>query len=995
MSSGTIIITSPTKVLASPRKALSNITNISVDQAILEDVFIDIVEDLSITGRHQETLNVTNSSGLETTLSDASSSRQSTEPGTPDTESEGNTGSTSTTSKPSLSQIREDVEIIEESTEIIIDNSYKTSWVIGALKRYRGALKFTIQDHYRNNPCYVNPNAWELFMADHAFLFPASDQLLMTQWPVIAKSIITVAEMYKKRSKLIENILIENSETTTNAHTQNLALALVPAILVALAKSLKSIGRTWKPTAQEMSDSFLLQVPTLAELESKRTTYEDMLRSHNEPVQPYAILVGTLRRADYSYAVVNNHVYSMSSPLHAIDLCFKVYKIMRVGFSKLSFDAYKFLALHVYKNNEGSYNTNVGSLSELLGGRDLKRNLDLREFSLLKHIIDGSRQPFEAFSTEKKRFAIFREESILNDPEQFKIGERAIQKFLPGATRASLTFEPVFAVHIPLMRSLQIFFQVPGVYEAAKAYIAELDQGKTITNYRQGLTWQKFYSQFAAQHEDYFDLEVFIDDLQTGNGMGSAAGVQKLCGVFARCPSLPPHLVNKMYSIFATTIFYSRHREEFGNQCVFCKLIEELGILHDEGLRIVINGEEKTLFFALTQLIGDNLALNCTCGFSKSFTATHYCRCCTATANECKALTREVPALVRTHEAYDSAFQNRIINELHPHQGVIEKCEFNKAPIFKIGNNHYGDVMHDIGEGVCDYTLGGVLYNLINKDECFTIDDFNKRLEDFDFGPHETNIPRKIKFQKCKDKKKRGKQGKIRLKQSAAEMLCLTRNLGLIIGDLVPEDNENWKLYLKLRQIVDIVTAPSFTQYDSTRLEYLVSKHNELYIRKVGPLKPKMHFMTHYPRLMLENGPLINSWGMPFERKNKELKTEVDCETRAYFAGVEVKECVQRISHVQIFGKKFSEKTIFLADITDDGEPYFGEIQGVFDVSGKVCIIASMLQTLYFHEHRHAYKMSGKVLETRAIYIDDVPRIGPMLRVDYSNGFYLSCRYGF
>ncbi|KAJ8676810.1 hypothetical protein QAD02_012597 [Eretmocerus hayati] len=682
-------------------------------------------------------------------------------------------------------------------------------------------------------------------------------------------------------------------------------------------------------------------------------------------------------------------------------------------------------------------------ISDLLIPRileDLKRNIDPRQFSLVKHIIDGFRQPFHAFSTEKKRFAIFREESILVDPESFKIGEKAIQKFMPGSTTASLTFEPVFAIHIPLIRSLQIFFQLPGVYEAVKAHIVELGEDQTITNYRQGRTWKKYYSKLALEHEDYFDLEIFIDDLQTGNGMGSAAGIQKLCGVFARCPTLPPHLVNKMYSIFTTTIFYSKHREEYGNGCAFCKLIEELRILPDKGVRIVINGEEKTLFFALTQLIGDNLALNCTCGFSKGFTATHYCRCCTATASECKKLTREVPALVRAHESYDSAFQNRIIDELHPHEGIIEECEFNKAPIFKIGNNHYGDVMHDVGEGVCDYTVGGVLYNLIFKDRIFTIDDFNKRLEEFDFGPHETNIPRKIKFQRCKDSKKKGKQGKIRLKQSAAEMLCLTRNLGLIIGDLVPEGNENWKLYLKLRQIVDIVTAPSITQYDSTRLEYLVSKHNELYIRLVGTLKPKMHFMTHYPRLLLDNGPLINSWAMPFERKNKELKevadatkcnknlpltiainnqlnscymlefcegvksdyekgsvllTAVDRDTRAYFAGVEGGESVQQISHVQILGKRFSEKTIFLADITDDGEPYFGEIEGVFDVSGKVYVVSSMLETLYFYDHCHAYRMSGKVLEKRIIHIDDVPRMDPMLRVECNTGFYLSCRYGF
>ncbi|KAJ8682357.1 hypothetical protein QAD02_018149 [Eretmocerus hayati] len=172
--------------------------------------------------------------------------------------------------------------------------------------------------------------------------------------------------------------------------------------------------------------------------------------------------------------------------------------------------------------------------------RDLEKKLNPQQFSLVKHIIEGFRNPFEAFSTEKGRFAIFRKDSIFRDPKPFKIGEKAIQTFVAGSIRASLTFGPVFAIHIPLIRALKTFFQLPGVYKAAKNYIADLDSSETITNYRQGLTWQKYYSQFAQDHEDYFDLEIFIDDLQTGNGMGSAAGVQKLCGVFARCSSLPP-----------------------------------------------------------------------------------------------------------------------------------------------------------------------------------------------------------------------------------------------------------------------------------------------------------------------------------------------------------------------------------------------------------------------------------------------------------------------
>lgn len=49
-------------------------------------------------------------------------------------------------------------------------------------------------------------------------------------------------------------------------------------------------------------------------------------------------------------------------------------------------------------------------------------------------------------------------------------------------------------------------------------------------------------------------------------------------------------------------------------------------------------------------------------------------------------------------------------------------------------------------------------------------------------------------------------------------------------------------------------------------------KHNKLYIELIGKLMPKMHFLLHYPRIMLLYGPAIHFSAMKYERKNKQLK---------------------------------------------------------------------------------------------------------------------------
>lgn len=105
-------------------------------------------------------------------------------------------------------------------------------------------------------------------------------------------------------------------------------------------------------------------------------------------------------------------------------------------------------------------------------------------------------------------------------------------------------------------------------------------------------------------------------------------------------------------------------------------------------------------------------------------------------------------------------------------------------------------------------------------------------------------------------------------------MLNLVQNFGLIIGDLIPHENPVWKIYIKLLQIIDICMSPVILPEYSILLSTLISEHHTLYIEVFKEnLKPKYHFLIHYPNMMLKMGPLVNLWSMRFEAKHKELKS--------------------------------------------------------------------------------------------------------------------------
>jgi len=96
---------------------------------------------------------------------------------------------------------------------------------------------------------------------------------------------------------------------------------------------------------------------------------------------------------------------------------------------------------------------------------------------------------------------------------------------------------------------------------------------------------------------------------------------------------------------------------------------------------------------------------------------------------------------------------------------------------------------------------------------------------------------------------------------SSSEMLCLVRYFGLIVGELIFQtsvlmgiNTEVWKLYLMLRQIIDIFCSRKIQPECSYLLNNIVAEHNRLYLLlSQSTLKPKFHFLTHYGSLLIKN----------------------------------------------------------------------------------------------------------------------------------------------
>ncbi|KAI2643064.1 hypothetical protein H4Q32_029533 [Labeo rohita] len=142
---------------------------------------------------------------------------------------------------------------------------------------------------------------------------------------------------------------------------------------------------------------------------------------------------------------------------------------------------------------------------------------------------------------------------------------------------------------------------------------------------------------------------------------------------------------------------------------------------------------------------------------------------------------------------------------------------------------------HDVFEGVVAYDLYIYLRHFIKEKKWMTFQQLNRRIRQFMYlGSDGSSVP--------SDVVKRGKK----IGGQAIQNWCLLRLLPIIIGD----------------KIKDTQDQVHIQEYLETRKHLFPS----------DKLKPKHHYLLHYPSLIMRLGPLVHLWTMRFESKHSYFK---------------------------------------------------------------------------------------------------------------------------
>ena len=334
--------------------------------------------------------------------------------------------------------------------------------------------------------------------------------------------------------------------------------------------------------------------------------------------------------------------------------------------------------------------------------------------------------------------------------------------------------------------------------------------------------------------------------------------------------NIPPKFRSTLRAINLAAVATYPVIEEHGIDAILEPFIRDMNTLSSEGLTVTTSHSGTRKFTGgLLCFASDNLASNMLGGFKESFSFSYrFCRTCLATDNSFRQHFVSEHFHARNDDSHkehcnDVELPGPIGDHYSKTYGVNRRSSLMKVTHYSLFNGGLPhDMMHDALEGVVQYEIKLLVSHCIDHNY-FTLNEYNWRVINFDYGCNENDKPTAII---TRDILRSGDK-KFHLSSSQALLLC--RLLPLIIGDCIPENDLHWKCYLVLLKIMDIVSSPILSKGHCSVLKLHINEHHSMFksLNGESSLTAKFHFFCHYPKQLLLLGPMVCCWTMRFESK--------------------------------------------------------------------------------------------------------------------------------
>lgn len=418
------------------------------------------------------------------------------------------------------------------------------------------------------------------------------------------------------------------------------------------------------------------------------------------------------------------------------------------------------------------------------------------------------------------------------------------------------------AVYVPLLQMLQTVFKSTDILD--KIQEAKPSPPGMYMSHEDG-TYLKENLLLSATGELKLSLILYVDDIELANPLGTARKVHKLCAVYWLLANVPSIYRSSLHVIHLGLLCKVPDLQSCGFESVLSPLLKDLHTLEQDGIFIEPVGQ--CVKGTVMCVAADNLAAHGLAGFVQCFRTHYVCRFCCCTADQIQS--REVSEgefSMRTRACHDLHVQNVVQGENASHLGVKGECALSKTlQHFHPVSGFPPDIPHNLFDGIVPVELALCISEMIRL-KYFTLEYHNTKIRTFPYQHSDRLDKPQLIPKNFAAKRSIGGNGH--------ENSTLLRLLPLMVGSKVPEEDETWAVLMDLKEIEQLVLSPSFTEESIQYMHTKISDHRQG-LQAVFPdfkLRPKHHYIEHYPELTKRFGPLVHLWTMRFEGKHHFFK---------------------------------------------------------------------------------------------------------------------------
>lgn len=397
---------------------------------------------------------------------------------------------------------------------------------------------------------------------------------------------------------------------------------------------------------------------------------------------------------------------------------------------------------------------------------------------------------------------------------------------------------------MPVKEMIKKIFSIPNILKSVLCTMKNLQNCESLKSVINGKRWDAILKNYP-RNSIIIPFDLYTDDFETGNALGSNSGTHKIAGYYISFPVFPSHIVASTKYIFEVLLYETKLKREDMKSCLE-NLVQIFQDLEEEGVELTIDGKETKVFFVMTRIFGDNLGLNEILGFTKGFNANKFCRFCNLSKNQTRANIHPKPEDLRTPDKHEKDRQKDDFSST----GIADICLFDTLKNFHCTENYVCDIMHDLYEGIVKYDIPMILERFFNDDTIdLDLDTLNHLKQNFCYGHIEIgNLSCEITANNIKNSS---------LKMSASEAKTFLHFLPLMIGQYIEANNKYYEMLLNLLDISDLIMLSSFNSQSLVKLKTRIESYLHKYVNLFGRnLKPKHHYLTHYVLCIEYCGPL-------------------------------------------------------------------------------------------------------------------------------------------